>query len=65
MAASLIKLLVKANGVADPLAEEISRVWVELCECWWKIWCSTSTIAVHLKLTVSRTHLAVSTTDKG
>ena len=30
MAASLIKLLVKANGVADPLAEEVGRAWVEL-----------------------------------
>ena len=30
MATSLIKLLVKANGVADPLAEEVGRAWVEL-----------------------------------
>ena len=30
MAASLIKSLVKANGVADPLAEEVGRARVEL-----------------------------------
>ena len=36
MAASLIKSLVKANGVVDPLAEEVSGAWVELRALgWW------------------------------
>ena len=30
MAASLIKSLVKANGVTDPLPEEVGGAWVEL-----------------------------------